>query len=459
MKSMFVPVALMLAVTQAAAEPLTRSEVISRAANKNPQTAAARAAIDGARARKAEADAARWPKLTLRLGIGPSMRAELVDGTAVQSTESAYEGLGLDDLSVVFGGRLEVIQPLYTFGKIGLRQRAAEAGVRAERARAEMTAAEVAFEAAELYETHLFARDAQRFFEEVIHTLDRSILATRDQLEKNAAGVTEQDLLRLEHARSAARLGLHQARAGVAQSAAGLRAYLDLPAGVAVEVAEPTLEPLSGADQPIEELVATALRRRPELTALTAGAEAYGKLAAAEAAGSRPDFFIMGAVDGAYTPGRDLIETRYVIDPLYHFVPTLIVGFSWTWQGSSSGAKSRQQRAESERLRKLREWARTAMPAEVRVAVREAERARADVAETRTAVNNAKKWLVKASADYNVGLGDSQSLADAVEAYATMRLANLDAIRRFNLAMATLAKATGTLVGDKLSLYPGDRKR
>lgn len=462
MTRMLLTLAVCLPATAASADPLTRAEVVSTAARKNPQVEAARATVAGARARKAEADAARWPELTVRLGVGPSLRAELVPGTAVSSTESV-DDIELDDLSVVVGGRLEIIQPLYTFGKIGLRRRAAELGIHAERARAEMTAADVALEAATLYETHLFARDVQLFFEEITHTLDRSILDTRSRLERGDTAVSDQDLARLQNARAAAQLGLNQARAGVAQSAAGLRAYLALPAGASLEIADRSLAPVAASrESALErpgELIAAAMRQRPELVALRAGAAAFDSLAAAERAGWRPDFFIMGSVDGAYTPGRDFLDTRYVVDPLNHFVPRVIIGLNWSLKGATASARARQQRAEATRLEKLRSWAETALPTEVRVAMLDVQRARADIDQTATAVDNAKEWVVKASADYTVGLATSQDLADSVEAYATMRVAHLDAIRRLNIAMATLARATGSLIGDQLSLYPGGGRR
>ena len=447
----------LLCIAQSAtAEPLSREIVISRASADNAQNAAAQAQVDGARALRAEADAARWPQVTLRLGIGPSMRADLEPGTSVVSTEGTFEELGLNDLSAVFGGRLEVVQPLYTFGKIALRQSAADHGIRAEEARAAITAAEVALASATLYETYLFARDATRFFEEIEHTLNRSILATQSRIDKGQTDVSEQDLFRLETARSIARLGLSQARAGTEQAAAGLRAFIGLPANASIEVQDDRLLPLGDASASIDELIATTLEQRPELHALSAGEAAYSKLAEAERAGYKPDFFVAGSLDVAYTPGREFSESRYVVDPLGHFVPTLIVGLSWSLNGPTSGARARKQEAEALRLRKVREWAESAFPAEVRVAALDAKRARADITESTKALSSAKKWLVQASADYAAGLADSKSLADSIEAYATMRVANLDAIKRFNIAMATLAKVTGTLVANESTLYPGN---
>ena len=435
-----------------AEQQLSRGSVVARALQQNPQVAAARSRQTQAEAEKAQANSARWPEITVELGVGPSLRAELVPGSGVESTRSRYE-LSASDLSVVVGGRVNVVQPLYTFGKIDGFRSAAAHGVRAREAQARMTQAEVAIEAARLYETLLFARDAQRFFEELQNYVERSILSSEERLSTEA--VTEQDVLRLQTALAAVKLSLHYAQAGQEQARAGLVAYLGLPPATTFVVREDQLLPVRMVQTRAPQLVDQALRRRPELGALEQGALAYDALAAAERARDLPDLFVLGFASGAYTPGRDLVESRYVVDPLYHFEPGVLLGARWQIQGSMSKGRADQRRAQARELRELRSWASVGLPAQVIKAHADVERARRDIAETRTAVGRSKRWMVQANRDYLVGLSDSQSLVDAVRAYAELRAAELEATFRHNVAMAELAHATGSLVGDRLGLYPG----
>jgi outer membrane protein TolC len=438
----------------AQAEPLSRADAIELAVRQNPQVAAARAQEAGARAIAKRADAARLPAITLDLGIGPSLKAELVPGTAVMSTESQFNDLSFDDLSVVFGGNLRIVQPLYTFGKIDRRRRAARHGVRAREAQTEMTRADVALEVATLYESYLFASDAALFLEEIEHSLDRSIQATQERLDAGKPDVSEQDLIRLQTSRSSGRMGLNRARAGMEQARAGLKAYLGLDDDAELELSESSLEAIDHGTGPATSLIDLAKSKRPELRALAEGADAYDDLAEADRAGHKPDFFVLGYVSGAYTPGRDLIETRFLVDPVNHFAPGLLVGLRWRIPGIGDGSSADEHEAAAERLRKLREWAVGALPAEVRKAYEDAERARKDIEESAGAVNRAKQWMVRASADYAVGLADSRDLDDAVRAYVGMRLAYMDGKHRHNIAMAELAKATGTLVSGESDIYP-----
>jgi outer membrane protein len=444
--------------TPAAGEVLTRGDAVGRALTQNPQVAASRAQETQARARQGQVEAARFPQLTVMLGAGPALKARLVADSAIQSTESAYGDLGFDDLTLAFGGRFELIQPLYTFGKIDKRHEAASHEIRARSAQTEMTRADVAMKVAELYETMLFARELERFFDDTAYRLTRILDDTKAALDTEPS-VSEQDVLRLEAALGTVQLGLNQARAGVNQTRAGLIAYLGLPNDTDLQPKEATLEPLAslgpdGKALDQKALIARALEQRPELRALREGQAAFDKVAEAEQADNLPDVFAMAFVSGAYTPGRDLIDTRFYADPLNQLVPGALLGVRWQYQHGMANRRADVSRAQAAELGRTRDWASLGVPAEVTRALEDLRRSTADIAAAEPALQQAKAWMVRASADYGVGLGSSRDVTDAASAYAQLRIALLSAILRHNIALAELAKATGTLAAPGGQLYP-----
>lgn len=435
-------------------QPLTRAAAIHMAMQNNPQVAASRAREAGAQARARQVDAARYPELSVLAAVGPSLKAELVDGTAAQSERSAYD-VGLDDVSVVVGAQLQLTQPLYTFGKIGKREEATRHDLQARKAQTRMTRSQIALETARLYEGLLFARDAVLFAEDMVRNLSDTIISTEERIEDGETDVTEAELMQLQSARSFAQLQLHRATANARQATAGLRAYLGLPEGSALELASRALSPVGGEPGQLEQRLAEAANNRPELRALAEGASALRALAEAREADGLPDLFALGFVNAAYTPGRDLIRSRYLVDPMQHFVPGLLVGVRWQWQAGRSDAQASETRAEAAELEHTRLWAEKGIPAEVQRAYEDALRARQDIVEAEKAVSVAKRWVVVVSADYTVGLAGSAAVVDAFEVYAGMRVSHMDAQYRFNVAMAELAAATGTLDAEAGSLYPG----
>jgi len=437
----------------ARARTLDRRAAVRIALAQNPQIAAARAEEAAVAAQGRQAHAARWPMVSLITGVAPSLKAHLVPGTEAQSVEEQYRNLSTSDLSPGFVGELSVIQPLYTFGKIAYRQRAAEHGVEAREAQTRMQRADVALAVAQIYEGYLLARDGVRFMDETIHWLDSTKQATEERLAQNIPGVTEREVLRLDAAIGLAKMNLAEAAAGQAQAAAGLAAYLNLPPGEEITVVEPELDLIGRVPENFAPLATLALQQRPERLALAQGRLALSALADAEAAGRKPDIFLMLALSAAYTPGRDWLETRFVIDPLNHFVPAAFVGLRWQLQGWMAGARAEEQRAHAESLRQLDLWATAGIPAEVRRAYEDVRRARAEIEAGTQAIRKAKQWMVQASADYNVGFIDVREVSDAVAAYVSLRAAAMKAVYDHNVAMAALAKATGTLDGDGALFY------
>jgi ABC-type transporter MlaC component len=443
----------MLAATPASARTLDRRSAVRAALQQNPQIAAARAEEAAMQAQRRQVDAARWPILEFDAGIGPSLQATLVPGTAVTSKERLYHDFKFSDLSVLLAGKVSALQPLYTFGKIALRQEAASAGVRARAAQTRMERADVAMEVARIYELYLLARDEGRFLDEIAHWLERTLEGTEERLARHQGNVTDRDILRLQSGQGLVAFGQHEAAAGQAQAAAGLVAYLGLPRDEKIEVAEDQLTLVGDVPPGLPTLVNLANAKRPELVALHEGEHALDALARAERAGLWPDIFALAFVAAAYTPGRDWIETRFVIDPLNNFIPWLAVGLRWQVQGYMAQAREQEQRAQADVLMHLGQWADAGIPAEVRRAYEDVLRTRKDVETGTAAVGKAKQWMVESSADYSVGFLDVREVSDAVEAYVSLRTSLLKAYYEHNVAMAALSKATGTLDGDSDLFY------
>jgi outer membrane protein TolC len=438
------------------AETMTRERAVAAVLRQNPQIAAARARRAAAEAQVVLADAARWPEITIEVGVGPSQSASLVPGTQVDSTRSRYDFS--TGVSAVFGGTINVVQPLYTFGKIDSTRAAANQGVLAREAMVQATASDVAFEVARLYESLLKAREARRLAEEIQNYIERTILATEQRLNANVPEISEKDVLRLQSALAAVRLSLHEAQTGEVQARAGLAAYLGLKSD-AIEPEEDGLYAIPVGQPIAARMLAEGLAHRPELVALEHGARAYDALASAERAKYLPDIVLLASATGAYTPGRDLVTSRYVIDPLNSFVPVVLLGAHWQLQGNTASGRADEHLAQAEEVRDLASWARQGVPAQIKKAQSDLDRAERDIAESEEAVSRAKRWMVQASADYVAGLGDSLSVVDATRAYAELRVAGLDATFRHNVALAELAHVTGTLVSDSLGLYPGHKAR
>ncbi|MEL7368472.1 MAG: TolC family protein, partial [Myxococcota bacterium] len=344
---------------------ISRLDVVIRATEQNPQVASARAEIHRYEALQNQVFAARFPTIGVQVGVATSLQAELVDENGATSRRSAYKDFSFDQLSAAFLGRVLGTQPLYTFGKIDLRGEAATAGLRASRAQVRMTQAGVALEAAKIYEGLLYAKAVLLFLDDIQGIAEKTLEQTEDLIDEGAPDVSIQDILRVKSAQGLAELGRTEAEAGISQATEGLRAYLGLGKHAEIIPQDEYLAPISIQPTRVEDVIDLALNNRPEFDALKQGILAFDKLAAAEAAGYFPNIFLAGLVTAAYTPGRQFTQSRYVFDPLGHFVPAALIGAQWEIQWDMAGQRAEEVRADAIKLTGLLKWAEQGIPAEV----------------------------------------------------------------------------------------------
>ena len=292
-------VAGLAAVTLAApasALALSLDEAIALARKSNPEFAIARAQADGAKARKAEAEAARWPSLTVS---GESGQGSLDLG--------GFFGIGKADVSPR-GAQVELRAPLFTGGAVS----AAIAAARAEQSAAEqsVSAAAAGLET-RVAEAYVGVQAAERL-------LDLARLGDRQ-----AAEILRQARLRFEKG-EIARTDVDQATAHQAEARADLaratgevaraRAHFHAVVGVAPETLEPA-QPAAPVAASLDDALAQAERTSPQVRAAAdhlRAAEAGVRLAEAErlpsialaASGSTvEDKFFPGYKADGYTVG------------------------------------------------------------------------------------------------------------------------------------------------------------
>jgi outer membrane protein len=433
---------------------LSRRFIIDTVSTKNPKVLSARAEKLRAEARMGQVRAARHPTLDMQVLVATALKAETVTPNSPQSTKSAYD-FSFSDLSASFIGQVSLTQTLETFGKIDLRAEAAEESLRSAEFQADITRADILLYVLTLYETHLFAREGLLFAKEVEGYVERSIEETEDRLEDGATDVTVKDLLRLKTAKAVILLLSHRADAGIRQTEAGLRAYLGIDPSVRMVLQNDHQDPVIEDLPQLPELMALARRYRPELGALEHGVRALTRLADAEEADYYPNIFLYGFVSGAYTPGRQFQTSRYVFDPLGHVVPAALIGAKWSLEWDMASRRADEVRADAFKYQRLWDWAQVGIPAEVNKAYEDALRAKKNLDTSRQYIPFAKKWVIRAGADFGVGLDDARALVDAVQSYAVLKTSMLESVFELNVALAELAQVTGVLTAGTDNFYPG----
>jgi outer membrane protein TolC len=259
------------------------------------------------------------------------------------------------------------------------------------------------------------------------------------ELPAGGGGVTEADRFRLRAAIAEVDARIAEVRRIEQTALAGVRFFFDGE----VDVDEDALVPLEEPAFDRAEARRRATQSRPERRAAEAGVEAAAQLAALERARWWPDLIAVGQGAYARDSAADDPQNAFFADPLN--VSSLSVGVAarWTIDLGSRPAKIHEAEAGERRAAATLELAE-------RGVVAETDRAWADVVDARTRLGSsaggekaARSWLVANLQAAEAGLIEPRELTDSVISWFTMRARLLQATFDWNVAVMSLARATG----------------
>jgi outer membrane protein TolC len=415
---------------------LTLDDAIARALD-GPRARMARADTDAARARVAEADAARLPRGSVT-GFGtasPEIRCENPDCTRTDPDEFAFRYDGL-----FAGAQLEAIQPIYTFGKISAARSAARAGVAAQVALEDAAAGDVAVDVARAYWGIKLAREIGYMLEDGIEQIEKALVDLDAHLEKGTGDVTFQDVQRVRTLLAEARIQRAEARQNELVALSGLRVLTAVPDA---DVDDAELVPV---DNPIPDAASVVTRAevaRPEVKAAAAGVRAARDLAELESAYHWPDLAVVGRLEVARAQGADEPPSAFGYDPFNKTSGGLVLALRWQVDPLATEARARRARAQARRAEGLATLAKDGATHDARSAHAEAAAARDRVEAASTGETAARAWVAAALQNQAVGTIDAKDLADAYIGLFTISARRLSSIFQWNVAVVRLSRATG----------------
>jgi outer membrane protein TolC len=427
----------------AAGPQLNLQQLISMALQYSPDVKATKSDVKLAQEEKNEAHGYRFPQLdtTAVGGLVPNVHnlpeVRHVPGTLYFSdSKTRVHGVN------VFGHLdFSVVQPLYTFGKIAFRERAAERNVKVKEAAVDAKKGEVIFQVSQAYYGLILAEQGKDAVKEA-----RSYLGdTRERLNRllavRSTSVREEDRYRLAAYEGAVEKFAAEADEGAKVAYTALKALTGQGPGQDFSVPPELPNPTPPAA--LDTYVRTALELRPEFTQLKEGLAARQLLVDAAKADRYPSFFlaVVGQLAGA--PGRKYNADPYVLDYFNDNYAMPVLGAKWHYDFGILKAKVGQAQAELEKLQETQRTALMGIPVEVAQAHGKAAENYKASAGLEKAYVNARRWLITSFSSFDMGLGKMEDIFQAFERYGSFRGDYLMALYQYNLAMAQLEKATG----------------
>jgi len=420
----------------AAQDTLTLERCIGEALAHNPGLTAARAGAEEAGARRDEARAAYFPRVSFTESWQRGDQPVFVFGALLSARRFAAGNFAIDALNEpgpmnLFHGIFAIEQILFDGGRTRAAVRATSGGLSMARAAEDEARAALVARVTETY-GHLLAATSAR----------RAALS--------AVEAAREDLARAEHKRDAGVLGeaevlslaVHlaemQQRAVVASgeiatAAAELNRLAGAPITREVTSAEPPPPATSRPAADLPSLFAAAERSRPELRRAAATVETADALAAQSRAALRPQVVARGAyqVDGTRFSER---------------ASAWVFGGELQWSWSAGGGPLAAARAAAQATARARaelDDLRAAVQVEVLGALRRLEAAEAAEALARAAVTQARESDRITRNRYDAGLAGVADVLRAATASLDAEARRIGAIAGRLNAAAALTRATG----------------
>jgi outer membrane protein TolC len=262
-------------------------------------------------------------------------------------------------------------------------------------------------------------------------------------------GADEVDLYKLKAFRGEVLKNREEAQKGFDLATSALVFYAGLDRTQPFELDADGLDAAQKEVSPVDRGAGVALELRPEMAQVRAGLKATESLVKAEESNLYPHFFL--ALNSVYAQAGNRVHQQnpWAYDPLNDKYAAILLGFKYDLDFGITRGKIRAAQAEHLKVRETKDFAEQGIPLQVRKAHRELDEARETLRFTEDGWRNAKKWLVAAKANYDLGVGESRDLGQAAEAYARLRADHFKAMYNYNLSLANIEHATGRAVKEE----------
>jgi|YelNatPaOPRAMG01_1025707.scaffolds.fasta_scaffold07199_1 outer membrane protein len=435
----------------------TLPKLISLALKFSPQVKTVQSEVALAEAKKAEVHGYKFPQFdaTAITGPAPTVREPEIRGHSIfyPDTKNSLNGL------TIFGQlNFSLVQPLYTFGKIAHREKAAGKYVKVKSAEVDSKKGEVILEVAQAYYGLILAQQGKSAVGEARSYLNDARERVTKLLALHSPSVKDTDTYRIAVYEGSLEKFAAAAEEGSQVAYKALKALIGYNADqnfrVPTELPEPVKPP-----QNLDFYIKQALELRPEFTMLKEGKAARELLLKAAKADQYPDLFlaVIGLLAGS--PGRYSSPDPLHQDLTNWFAVGPVVGARWHFDFGITKAKIKQAQGELDKLQHLERTALMGIPIEVAKAYGKVQENYKAAQGMGKAYVNARRWLVAAFSNFDIGLGKMEDIFQAFERYGVARGDYLSALHDYNCAVVELEKATGSyLVASSERELPEKRK-
>ncbi|MDB4969620.1 MAG: hypothetical protein JWN44_5309 [Myxococcales bacterium] len=447
-----VPLVLMTALAivatprDAAARRYTLAELVAKVNAAYPGVQAAREGVEAADAQLSQATRLWWPTGQLTFGITGSPNIRCLPST-IDCVQTNVVDLRSNDQVLPFHGvafnlGINLVQPLYTFGKIEAARGAAKAGIDVARAQVDKDRADVTFNVTRAYWLLKWARTAMATLDDGKSRLKEWVKRINDEIDKGKSTYTENDLVRIKLALDTAELTSLDVEKARELGLSGMRMLTDDPDA---DIDEEDLDISEPMEHPLGFYEDAARVHRPEARMLAAGTEAIRNAHKLQVANLIPDLGLAFSFTYAYAQSVDDPQNAFMNHPNALGAGLALV-VRYNLDVPMRLANLSKAKADERVLQQRRRQALGGISIEIENAWLDARAARRRTDLLAHSEKVARGWYNAVDQNLQVGVAESRDLVDAARNFFELRMRHLQSIMDVNMATTALKQAAGVLV-------------
>jgi outer membrane protein TolC len=368
-------------------------------------------------------------------GVVPAAR-----GNVVESPDTAND---LDNLGPFYNFSVNVVFPLYTFGRLEHGAAAARNVVTARRAQGDQARDDLTLEAVRAYWGVLAGAELLELTTEMKESYGDLIEQAEEKEETN--DIDSNDVFEIKSAQydiDTAFLSAVETERLVRRS---LGEFLDLRPGEGYSLAPAETPTVEIGIEDLGKLQARAAMRHPQLRALAAAVRALDESMQVERSNRWPVVLVGGGFGLARSPNRDPQDNPFVFDEFNY--TRIAAAFNVRWDLNFAQHDLNYLRRKLER--DATDARRRALQMKINIEVHEAlERVLTKeqlVVAARESRRESRRWLRSAADDFDLGIGDAQPLIRAYRADYRLQATVIQSEYDLNVAVAELALVIGDM--------------
>jgi outer membrane protein TolC len=436
------------------ADGLTLRELQERARKNDPRVMQIAAQLESAKGKSDEAYWAFFPEFkTTGYFAGPTNEYRLdysnpnafhnpTDPDSLTPGSKSTGGLFHGELGVQGHIDVQGILPIWTFGKLTSGRKAAQHLVGATEQLVQRARDQAAFDVARAYWGYQTTRAAETSVQKIRDRLKGAQEMAKKLLVQQSEQISKADALKIDYLAEEIETGLASTLKNRELAITGLRLLVGVQPGEELPIAEQKL-PDAPMVPSLDQVLRTALDRRPEIRA--AGEAVSAREALVDLARARlwPDIGLVGGFAFTGTSNASNPPSPFVNNPFHVASGYVALGLQGTFDIPQKLARLRQAEADLHEAQAVQAGAQQLVRLDIQQAIGDLGEARIKVDRYTREADIGRQLATQAGVAFDSGLGEARELLEDTLLFARADGARLEALFTAQMAWAALEKAAG----------------